>query len=278
VKADVSEFELALLNITLNARDAMPQGGAITVSAENVLLQRDDTAAQLEGEFVALTIADTGIGIPEEILPKVFDPFFTTKGGAKESGLGLSQVHGFAHQSGGTVTIESRLGRGTHVTLYLPRAGKPPVPAEAGAVPQVKGGGKALLVDDNRDVLEVSALYLQELGYQVHTMDNARSALHATEREKYSLVVSDIVMSGMDGIDLAEAIRKRQPDMPIVLVTGYSRVPASVGEQFVLVRKPYNLADLTRAVSTAIAAASRSASDNLVHLAGRRPPRRPDPA
>ena len=122
VKADVSEFELALLNITLNARDAMPEGGVITITAENVQLKREDSPEQLEGDFVAITIADTGTGIPEEILPKVFDPFFTTKGGTKEPGLGLSQVHGFAHQSGGTVAIESTLGRGTRVTLYLPRA------------------------------------------------------------------------------------------------------------------------------------------------------------
>ncbi len=277
VKADVSEFELALLNITLNARDAMPDGGVITITAENVEFKREDSPDQLEGDFVAITIADTGTGIPEEILPRVFDPFFTTKGGTKESGLGLSQVHGFAHQSGGTVTIESKLGQGTRVTLYLPRAKTLPERV-TGAANQVIGGGKALLVDDNRDVLEVSALYLQELGYEVDTMDSAPPALKAVEREKYALVVSDIVMAGMDGIDLAQEIRKMQPGMPIVLVTGYSRIPASVGEEFVLVRKPYQLEDLSRAVGTAIAAASRPGADNLVQLDGRRPTRRPDSA
>lgn len=276
VKADVSEFELALLNITLNARDAMPDGGVITITAENVELKPEDNPNRLEGDFVAITIADTGTGIPEEILPRVFDPFFTTKGGTKESGLGLSQVHGFAHQSGGTVTIDTKLGRGTRVTLYLPRAKALPERASEAAAKQPIGGGKALLVDDNRDVLEVSALYLQELGYEVDTMDSAPPALKAIEREKYALVVSDIVMAGMDGIDLAQAIRKKQPAMPIVLVTGYSRVPASVGEEFVLVRKPYQLEDLSRAVGTAIAAASRP--DNLVHLDGRRTTRRPDSA
>lgn len=278
VKADVSEFELALLNITLNARDAMPEGGVITVSAENVELKPEDSPDQLEGEFVAITVADTGTGIPEDILPRVFDPFFTTKGGTKESGLGLSQVHGFAHQSGGTVSIDTQLGQGTRVTLYLPRAKAPPE-LVADAVPQAPGGGKALLVDDNRDVLEVSALYLQELGYEVDTMDSAPPALNAIDREKYSLVVSDIVMAGMDGIDLAHAIREKQPSMPIVLVTGYSKIPASVGEEFVLVRKPYQLEDLSRAVCIAIAAASRGRRpDNLVHLDGRRTSRRPDSA
>ncbi len=278
VMADTGELELALLNVTLNARDAMPNGGVLTITAENVQLQREATPAEVEGEFVAITIADTGTGIPEEILSNVFDPFFTTKSRSKGSGLGLSQVYGFAHQSGGAVTIESKVGHGTQVILYLPRTKTPPEKKAGAAVPHVAGGGKALLVDDNRDVLEVSALYLQELGYQVDTMDSAQPALEAFGREKYALVVSDIVMAGMDGIDLAEAIRLRQPDMPIVLMTGYSRIPASVGEQFVLVRKPYNLADLSCAVSTAIAAAARPQSSNLVHLGDRRPPRGADPA
>ena len=274
VKADISEFELALLNITLNARDAMPEGGVITITAENLTLKREDGPDQFEGDFVAITIADTGTGIPEEILPKVFDPFFTTKGGTKEPGLGLSQVHGFAHQSGGTVTIESKFGRGTRVTLYLPRVKTLPERVAGNAASeQASAGAKALLVDDNRDVLEVSALYLRELGYEVDTLDSALPALKAVDRENYSLVVSDIVMAGMDGIDLALAIRKKQPAMPIVLVTGYSKVPPSVGEEFVLVRKPYQLEDLSRAVSTAIAAASKPG--NLVHLDGHR---RRDPA
>ena len=275
VKADVSEFELALLNITLNARDAMPEGGVITITAENVTLKREDSPGQLEGDFAAITIADTGSGIPEEILPKVFDPFFTTKGGTKDPGLGLSQVHGFAHQSGGTVSIESKLGRGTRVTLYLPRARSLPERVAGEAANQAVGTGKALLVDDNRDVLEVSALYLRELGYEVDTLDSAAPALKAIERESYSLVVTDVVMAGMDGIDLAQAIRKKQPKMPIVLVTGYSKVPPSVGEEFVLVRKPYQLNDLSRAISTAMAAASKPA--NLVHLDGHRA-RRQDPS
>ncbi len=274
VKADINEFELALLNITLNAREAMPEGGVITITAENAVLKREDNPGQLEGDFAAITIADTGTGIPEEILPKVFDPFFTTKGGTKEPGLGLSQVHGFAHQSGGTVAIDSKLGRGTRVTLYLPRAKSLPERVAGEAVRQATGGGRALLVDDNRDVLEVSALYLRELGYEVDTLDSAKPALKAIEREHYSLVVSDVVMAGMDGIDLAQAIRKKLPNMPIVLVTGYSKVPPSVGEEFVLVRKPYQLEDLSRAVSTAIAAAAKPG--NLVHLEPLRASRRQD--
>ena len=122
VRVDLAEFEFALINLALNARDAMPEGGMITVSAENAALQPADTRLGLKGDFVAITVADTGSGIPADILPRVFDPFFTTKPPAKGTGLGLSQVHGFVHQSGGTLGIESELGKGTRVTLYLPRA------------------------------------------------------------------------------------------------------------------------------------------------------------
>ncbi len=271
VIADVNELDLALLNIILNARDALPEGGMVTITTENRQLKRDETQAQLEGDFVSVTVADSGTGIAEEILPKVFDPFFTTKGSAKGAGLGLSQVHGFAHQSGGTVTVDSTLGRGTRVTLFLPR--QPETIERNADVPPdaVQGTGLALLVDDNLDVLEVSSLYLKELGYQVHALSNPRAALKAIEQASYSLVVTDIVMpGGMDGIDLAKAIRDRQPGMPIVLVTAYSEVAASLGEDYVLVRKPYQVGDLGRAISSAISNSAEGQPSNLVHLDGRR--------
>ena len=279
VETDISELELSLLNITFNARDAMPEGGIITITAENLELKRDDTPAQLEGDFVALTIADTGTGIAEEILPKVFDPFFTAKGSGKGSGLGLSQVHGFAHQSGGTVTMDSKLGFGTRVTLYLPRLTKMPVSVSNEPQRLVQRAGLALLVDDNLDVLEVSALYLQELGYQVHAVDNPQAALREAEHESFSLLVTDIVMpGGMDGVDLAQEVQKRQPGMPIVLVTAYSEVAATLGGEFVLLRKPYQLEDLSCAVGQAIAAAAEREPSNLVHLDERRTGRRQDPS
>src|SRR5690348_1263200 len=159
VQIDSSEFELALVNVALNARDAMPaQGGVSTVAAENVELTPQQTPARLQGEFVALSIADNGSGIAPDILPLVFDPFFTTKGPSKGSGLGLSQVYGFAHQSGGTVTITSELGRGTCVTLYLPRGNAPPKSAqnEGNTALEKLEGGAALLVEDNPEVAKVA--------------------------------------------------------------------------------------------------------------------------
>jgi len=152
VLIDSSEFELALVNLALNARDALPpQGGVITVAAENLQLTPEQRPARLQGEFVALSVADSGSGIAPDILPLVFDPFFTTKGPSKGSGLGLSQVYGFSHQSGGTVTIASELGLGTCVTLYLPRgeATLKPVQGKDDAETEKLTGGTALLVEDN---------------------------------------------------------------------------------------------------------------------------------
>src|SRR5215218_8104133 len=267
VKADVSEFELALVNLTLNSRDAMAQGGIITVTAENVQLQKDDAGQNLEGDFVALTVADTGSGIAPDILPKVFDPFFTTKQVNKGTGLGLSQVYGFAHQSGGTVTIDSTFGEGTRVTLYLPRASELTQTAVADEELEAATGGKALLVEDNPEVSEVSAELLQQLGYQVHSATDAETALTALETQQFDLVVSDIVMAGsMDGIGLARSIRGAHPTLPIVLVTGYSRAATQAASEFTLLRKPYQLAEMSRAVARAMLETREPKSGNVVRL------------
>ena len=265
VQVDLAEFELALINLALNARDAMPEGGMITVSAENATLQPADTRLGLKGDFVALTVADTGSGIPADILPRVFDPFFTTKPPAKGTGLGLSQVHGFVHQSGGTLGIESELGKGTRVTLYLPRAqaGTEVRAAEAPAGADI--GGTVLLVEDNPDVAEASAVLLEQLGYEVHRAGDAETALREVDERELDLVVSDIVMAGaMDGLGLARAIRQRHPTLPVLLVTGYSNAVASAETEFTVLRKPYELADLGRAAAKLVAEAQPPS--NLVHL------------
>jgi PAS domain S-box-containing protein len=271
VKIDVSEFELALVNIALNCRDAMPRGGVITISAENVQLKSEQTPDNLAGDFVGLTIADTGSGIAADILPRVFDPFFTTKKGSSGTGLGLSQVHGFAHQSGGTVVIDSELGRGTRITLYLPRADASPEAAAGDTIAASDVTGLALLVEDNPDVAEVTVTLLEELGYQVHAVEDAQSALDAVERCKFDLVVSDIVMPGaMDGLSLARALHASHADLPVVLVTGYSDTAALAGTEFVVLRKPYQLADLSRSVERVIADTSNLAHRH--HARGSGPP------
>jgi PAS domain S-box-containing protein len=267
VHVDVNELELALLNLALNARDALPQGGFLTISAENVHIKIEDTPARIAGDFVALTVGDSGSGIAPDLLPKVFDPFFTTKGPERGSGLGLSQVHGFAHQSGGTVTITSDLGLGTRVTLYLPRSAAGPVAPEAAPGTGQLGGGLALLVEDNPEVAEVTIAMIEELGYRVQTADGPAAAFDLVERTAFALVVSDIVMAGtMDGVGLARALRQRHPHLPILLVTGYSTSAAAAEADFTVLRKPYQMSELSRAMARAIADVAAPASDKVVRL------------
>jgi PAS domain S-box-containing protein len=271
VKVDASEFELALVNIVLNARDAMQNGGIITIMAENVALAAPDTLAGIAGDFVALRITDTGSGIAPDLLSKVFDPFFTTKDVDKGSGLGLSQVHGFTHQSGGTVTIDSELGRGTTVTLYLPRALEAVDETSDEHEPEAAGGGAVLVVEDNPEVSEVTVSMLQQLGYEVEAVGGAEPALAALDQREFDLVISDVVMAGaMDGLALARAIRQRKPKVPVLLVTGYSQIAAEASD-FTLMRKPFDLASLSRVASRMIAHAKQPPTANVVRLRDVRP-------
>jgi CheY-like chemotaxis protein len=210
-------------------------------------------------------VSDTGTGIPPDVLAKVFDPFFTTKGADKGTGLGLSQVHGFAHQSGGTVTIASELGRGTRVTLYLPRADAAVTAGAPATDEAVRGAGTVLLVEDNPDVAEVTRAMLEDLGYDVHVSTHAAAALARLETEDYTALISDIVMAGdMDGLALARTVRAARPTLPILLVTGYSDALGDSDGEFAVLRKPYQLNELGRALSAV--AAQAAAPANLVEL------------
>ncbi len=257
VEVDPGELELALVNIAVNARDAMPDGGSITLSARNVPHGSGD--GPLAGDFVALRLADSGGGIPPEALPKVFEPFFTTKEVGKGTGLGLSQVHGFAHQSGGTVTISSEVGRGTVITLYLPRSDAPlsvaPLVAEAPAAG--RGEGTVLVVEDNPEVAEVTATLFEHLGYRVLRAPDANDALARLQQAPgIDLVFTDVVMPGsMNGVALAQEIRRRHPHIPILLTSGYSDAAHAAETRFALLRKPYDLTALERAIGAALAEA-----------------------
>jgi CheY-like chemotaxis protein len=257
IRVDVSELELAIINLVANARDAMSQGGTVAVTAENMALSCGGVSADLEGEFVALTIADTGQGIPPDILAKVFDPFFTTKGPGKGTGLGLSQVHGFVHQSGGGIAIKSEIGEGTYVTLYLPRA-TAEASIEASAAQSASSTGlKVLLVEDNPEVAEVTTELLSRMGCEAETVYDAVAALKALDKGHFDLVLSDIVMAGsMDGVDLARVIRKQHPALRIVLASGYSDAAAKAAEEFTVLRKPYQVEDLDWAVALPLQAAA----------------------
>ncbi len=264
---DANELELALVNLLINARDAMPNGGSVVITTENCVLAATDTPAGIAGEFVALRVVDSGNGIAPDVLPKVFDPFFTTKQVNKGTGLGLSQVHGFAHQSGGTVTITSELGKGTTVTLYFPRSQETePGAAEEPAVASA-GGGTILVVEDNPEVADVTISMLRELGYEVCAARDAGAALAMIDGRRLDLVLSDIVMPGsIDGAGLAEEIRRRRPDLPVLLVTGYAEAVDKLSGDVAVLRKPFDLAELSRVTARLIAEARQPPTSNLVRL------------
>lgn len=245
IKTDVSELETALLNLVINARDAMPDGGTVTIGAHNVTLD----GAPVAGDFVAIDVKDTGFGIPSDVLDKIFEPFFTTKPIGKGTGLGLSQVHGFAHQAGGTVRVASELGKGTTFTILLPRADELPS-RETAEGPAFRGSGTVLLVEDNPDVALVSIGLLEQLGYQVRRVADAEAALREIEKNGVDFVFSDIVMPGkMDGLSLAHHLRQTRPSLPILLATGYSDVAAGVRGDFPILRKPYEIHELSEAIA-----------------------------
>ena len=249
VVVDVNELEVALVNLVINARDAMAEGGTVGISAANASLGEGEAVAA--GDYVAISVTDTGTGIPPDVLAKVFDPFFTTKPVGKGTGLGLSQVHGFAHQAGGTVKIDSALGEGTTLTIYLPRAsGADAEAAEAAAAAMGQRAGTVLLVEDNPEVAGASTGLLEQLGYTVRWVPNAEDALNAIEFNGIDVVFSDIVMPGrMDGIGLARTIRQKYPHLPVLLVTGYSEAANSARTDFTILHKPYQLHELSRALS-----------------------------
>jgi two-component system NtrC family sensor kinase len=264
VAIDTSEFELALLNLAVNARDAMSGGGSLVIGADNVTVGEGTKAAEtlgIAGEFVAVRVADTGSGIPAEIVGRVFEPFFTTKEVGKGTGLGLSQVYGFARQAGGTATVESAPGRGTTVTLYLPRSTAPVSAEAAPADPppaRLSERVRVLLVEDNAAVAEVTRELLAELGYDVVHAQDVAAARAALECEAVDVVLSDIVMpGGANGLDLAREVRRRG-GLPVVLATGYSdQAQAAANEGFAILRKPYSMNGLHDALREALGPVER---------------------
>jgi signal transduction histidine kinase/ActR/RegA family two-component response regulator len=257
VKVDPLQLDLAILNIAVNAADAMPNGGALRIATR---------AAQLPGgsgrAAVALSISDSGTGIPAHALPHVFEPFFTTKAVGKGTGLGLSQVYGFARAAGGSAEIASGPGRGTTVTLYLPLAAESVAQPSRTAAPvasePVRPSLSILLVDDNEEVRGVTASFLQEAGCRVEVAPHAAAGLDSLHRRRPDVLVSDLVMPGeMDGLALAREARRRWPDLPIILVSGYSQSAAAAMELgFPLIMKPYQMANLIQEIDRHAAMAS----------------------
>jgi two-component system, NtrC family, sensor kinase len=278
VKVDPSEFELALLNLAVNARDAMPSGGTLTISAKTIVLRGKPGEEGLSGEFVAIKVADTGVGIRPEILPRVFEPFFTTKDVGKGTGLGLSQVYGFAKQSGGAASITSTLGRGTAIMLFLPRSFEVPAqPNEPSSVPGLAlPAGTVLLVEDNAEVVDAARAYFVDLGFNVKDAASAQEGLDLVERDgDINIVFSDILMPGaLNGLELAKILRRRFPRIVVLLTTGYSSsAQDAVREGFEVLQKPYDIAALERALIAALKAAGQPATEPSVGPTARTPQR-----
>ncbi len=255
VEADVSQFETAVVNMVVNARDAMDGVGTLTMRVAEVPRMppiRGHGASA--GPFIAVSITDTGAGIAEDRIGQIFEPFFTTKEVGKGTGLGLSQVYGFAKQSGGDVEVSSQVGRGATFTLYLPHAEHDAARShmsgdETG--PQTvepSRGRRVLVVEDNVEVGTFSTQLLQDLGYETSWAANGDQALEALRAGvRYDAVFSDVVMPGMSGVDLGREIRRRYPDLPVVLTSGYSHVLAEDGRHgFELLHKPYAAEQLAR--------------------------------
>ena len=261
--ADAGQVEAALLNLSINARDAMPDGGKLTIECNNITLDEDSSINVSDvpaGDYVVLSVTDQGIGMCEEVQKHAFEPFFTTKEVGKGSGLGLSMVYGFAQQSGGQATIYSEEGRGTTVKLYLPRAiseigGNEQIQIEA--VPRGQGES-VLVVEDDPDVLKLAEMMLGNLGYKVVCADTVKSARkYINGQTKIDVVLSDVVLPGGEsGPELAEELRNNHPDMKIILMSGYPTEAAKqngfLGSDNVLLNKPFRLAQLARAVKNAL--------------------------
>jgi signal transduction histidine kinase len=259
-RCDANQLESALLNLAINARDAMPDGGKLTIECVTRTLSRP-LASQPDpiqpGDYVVVTVSDTGVGMPESVKGKVFDPFFTTKPIGKGTGLGLSMVYGFVRQSGGHVAIFSQPGAGTAVKLYLPRlTGRPEarLTSKDGAGPQLQAMGEnVLVVEDDLQVKLMIGAVLADFGYRVFEAVDANAALEILKGEQsFHLLITDVGLPGMNGRQLAELARQSRPELPVLFVTGYA-ANVSIRSEFLdagmqMISKPFSVEALANAV------------------------------
>jgi CheY-like chemotaxis protein len=253
--ADPSQVGDALLNLALNARDAMPRGGKLTIEAANCRVDAQDavTCGEMgEGDYVVLTVTDTGIGMPQSVLDRAIEPFFTTKPPSVGSGLGLSMVYGFAKQSGGHLDIQSIVEVGTHVRLYLPRASQQsaaPLGTPKNPAVHPTGTETVLLVDDNQTLMEVTRRQLTSRGYRVIGVTSGLSALTVLESDQpVDLLFTDVVMpGGMSGPELVASAQRLRPDLRVLFTTGYAAELSEQQNHYTL-PKPYHRRELSRAI------------------------------
>ncbi|ORE90617.1 MHYT domain-containing protein [Aurantimonas sp. 22II-16-19i] len=269
VKADANQLELALLNLAVNARDSMPEGGTITISTKGVSRISPD-ADLAAGDYVCLTVTDTGCGMDSVTLAAATQPFFTTKGVGKGTGLGLSMVHGFAGQSGGQFVLSSAVGVGTIAEIWLPVATALPVveetsaPSPAETKPASVRPLTILAVDDDAIVLMGTVAMLEELGHQVIEATSGKMALELLRENAVDLVITDQAMPLMTGLQLIAAVRQDHPELPVLLATGYVELPPGVDQNLPRLSKPFSSENLAEAMNAALAA-SRSANVTFLH-------------
>ncbi|EAU39683.1 PAS/PAC Sensor Hybrid Histidine Kinase [Fulvimarina pelagi HTCC2506] len=254
-RADANQLELALVNLAVNARDAMPDGGTITVSAKQKSVVDPETDLE-PGDYICLTLADTGCGMDAKTLAAARDPFFTTKEVGKGTGLGLSMVHGFAAQSGGRFVLKSTVGAGTTAEIWLPIAdiaeeARSPVLETSSDIPSTQRL-KVLAVDDDALVLLDTTTMLEDLGHEVVEANCGTEALEILDMHQVDLVVTDQAMPNMTGLELRAQIRRRFPHLPVILTTGYADLTTSAGQDIHVLSKPFAEYGLAEAIEKAI--------------------------
>jgi signal transduction histidine kinase len=247
--ADPTQIELAIMNLVINARDAMPSGGTVTILTENVdAAQLEDNLGLRSGDYVRVTVADAGLGMSEDVLAHAFEPYFTTKEIGKGTGLGLSMVQGMAAQLGGNIAIDSRIGHGTSISILLPRAEKDAAKIQihnAKISQRTKGSGRILVVEDDADVMGFLIDALRELGYEPIAVSDIESARSFVERgEPVDAVLSDVKLPGMSGPDLLARLREIRPGLKGMLVTGNIEAVEQLRTSLPLLRKPFRIAAL----------------------------------
>ena len=259
VRIDPTQLDQVVMNLALNARDAMPEGGSLRIATGHAMVLQPEPLGQEElppGRYVTLEVGDSGGGIPPELLPRIFEPFFTTRREQGGSGLGLSTVHGILRQSGGFIAATSRLGEGTTFRIWLPRhdgpaeqPARPAIVAPPAVPPPARAAAPVLLVEDEPPLLRLAERAIRRAGYEVLTATSAEEALELLEAgaPKPGALVSDVVMPGLDGLGLARLLRERDPDLPVLLVSGYAESALGrdlAAERLRLLPKPYGLSEL----------------------------------
>jgi signal transduction histidine kinase/DNA-binding response OmpR family regulator len=260
-RIDPSQLENAILNLALNARDAMPDGGTVRVEVSNATLDRRYAALHRDvapGPYVLVAVSDTGTGMPADVVAQAFDPFFTTKNEGRGTGLGLSMVYGFVRQSNGHIRIDSAIGQGTSVKLYLPRTLDPVPESELPAPTPSTGSERILVVEDNEDVRRAVVDMLKGWGYRTVAVESPDAAVRLLEADSaFDLLFTDVVMPGsLTAVELAGIARQRRPDIGVLLTSGYARdlIPREAGSEFPLIAKPYRSEDLASRVRAVLAA------------------------